>query len=103
MNSFSFHLHLIFPWENKCNFFGEPIVKGHPVIHYLFRIYSYSFFHSTTLVSISIVIHSFFQQLLLIFQWSFFHSTTLVSIKKKLKKENQKHLHKTPLHIILEE
>ena len=31
-NSFSFPLYLIFPWENKCNFFFcEPIVKGHPV------------------------------------------------------------------------
>lgn len=46
--------------------------------------------------------HSFFQQLLLLFQWSFFHLTTLVSIKKKLKKENQKHLHKTPLRIMLD-
>lgn len=58
-NPFSFHLYLIFPLENKCNFFEERIVIAHPVTICLSM---YSLFIQ------SIVIHSFIQQLLLVFQ-----------------------------------
>ena len=56
---FSSHRYLIFPLENKCNFFEETIVIAHPVTTCLLM---YSLFIQ------NIVIHSFIQQLLLVFQ-----------------------------------